>query len=319
MADVSTTVRLMYSGQDEISTFKEGSEQYPVTMQLLTEQRDNPEVLARLMVPSAKVGQVRLENIAAIQRGAGPASLWRYNREFQVSVNANVAAGYPLDAAAAYTVRSIKAVGLPPGYSYSFSGQVKLLEETTFNMVLAILLASIFMYMVLAAQFESFSHPFIIMLTLPLSIPFALFSLWITGRALSLWSALGVFLLLGIVKKNGILQVDYTNRLRGEGMPLGEALLEANRVRLRPILMTTFSIVAGLIPVAVGIGAGSEQRAAIAVTIIGGQTLCLLLTLLVVPVAYSYLAELEAVPWAGMLGSTWGRLRASVMRMFGSF
>jgi len=319
MADVSSTVRLMYSGQDEISTFKEGSEQYPVTMQLLTEQRDNPDVLARLMVPSSKVGQVRLENVATIQRGSGPASLWRYNREFQVSVNANVVAGYPLDAAAAYTVKSIKAVGLPPGYSYLFSGQVKLLEETTFNLVLAILLASIFMYMVLAAQFESFSHPFIIMLTLPLSIPFALFSLWVTGRALSLWSALGVFLLLGIVKKNGILQVDYTNRLRGEGMPLREALLEANRVRLRPILMTTFSIVAGLIPVALGIGAGSEQRAAIAVTIIGGQTLCLLLTLLVVPVAYSYLAELEAVPWMDMLATRWGRLRAGVTRMFSSF
>ena len=133
------------------------------------------------------------------------------------------------------------------------------------------------------------------MLTLPLSIPFALFSLWITGRAFSLWSALGMFLLLGIVKKNGILQVDYTNRLRAEGTPLREAILEANRVRLRPILMTTLSIVAGLIPVAIGIGAGSEQRASIAVTIIGGQTLCLLLTLLVVPVAYSYLAELEQI------------------------
>src|SRR5207253_3673830 len=122
------------------------------------------------------------------------------------------------------------------------------------NMILAVLLASIFMYMVLAAQFESFSYPFIIMLTLPLSIPFALFSLWITHRSLNLWSMLGVFLLLGIVKKNGILQVDYTNRLRSEGIPLREALLEANRVRLRPILMTTFSIVAGLIPVALGIG-----------------------------------------------------------------
>jgi HAE1 family hydrophobic/amphiphilic exporter-1 len=175
---------------------------------------------------------------------------------------------------------------------------VKVLEETTWNLVLAMLLASIFMYMVLAAQFESFSHPFIIMLTLPLSIPFALFSLWITGRALSLWSALGVFLLLGIVKKNGILQVDYTNRLRAEGKPVREAILEANRVRLRPILMTTLSIVAGLIPVAIGIGAGSEQRASIAVTIIGGQTLCLVLTLLVVPVAYSYLAELESISWA---------------------
>ena len=297
MTDVSDAVRLFYSGEDEITRFKEGSEQYPVTMQLLQQQRDNPDVLARMMVPSAKLGQVRLENVASITRGAGPATLQRYNREFQVSVYANVAAGYPLDLAASHTVQSIKEVGLPAGYSYLFSGQVKVLEETTWNLILAMALASIFMYMVLAAQFESFTYPFIIMLTLPLSIPFALFSLWITGRALSLWSALGMFLLLGIVKKNGILQVDYTNRLRSAGMPVREAILEANRVRLRPILMTTLSIIAGLIPVAIGIGAGSEQRASIAVTIIGGQTLCLLLTLLVVPVAYSYLAELEQVPW----------------------
>ncbi len=297
MTDVSDAVRLFYSGEDEITRFKEGSEQYPVTMQLLPEQRDNPDVLARMMVPSTKLGQVRLENVASIARGVGPATLWRYNREFQVSVFANVATGYPLDLAAAHTVQSIREVGLPAGYSYRFSGQVKVLEETTWNLVLAMLLASIFMYMVLAAQFESFTYPFIIMLTLPLSVPFALFSLWITGRALSLWSALGMFLLLGIVKKNGILQVDYTNRLRAEGMRVGDAILEANRVRLRPILMTTLSIIAGLIPVAIGIGAGSEQRASIAVTIIGGQTLCLLLTLLVVPVAYSYLAEFETAPW----------------------
>jgi HAE1 family hydrophobic/amphiphilic exporter-1 len=312
MTDVSDAVRLFYSGEDEITRFKEGSEQYPVTMQLLPEQRDNPDVLSRMMVPSAKLGQVRLENVASIARGVGPATLWRYNREFQVSVYANVAAGYPLDLAAAHTVQSIKEVGLPAGYNYLFSGQVKVLEETTWNLVLAMLLASIFMYMVLAAQFESFTYPFIIMLTLPLSVPFALFSLWITGRALSLWSALGMFLLLGIVKKNGILQVDYTNRLRAEGMPVGEAILEANRVRLRPILMTTLSIIAGLIPVAVGIGAGSEQRASIAVTIIGGQALCLLLTLLVVPVAYSYLAEFEAVPWSEWASRVFGRARGVV-------
>jgi len=309
MTDVSDAVRLFYSGEDEITRFKEGSEQYPVTMQLLPAQRDNPDVLARMMVPSAKLGQVRLENVATIQRGAGPATLQRYNREFQVSVYANVAAGYPLDLAAAHTVEAIKEGGLPAGYSYTFTGQVKVLDETTWNLLLAMLLASIFMYMVLAAQFESFSHPFIIMLTLPLSVPFALFSLWITGRALSLWSALGMFLLLGIVKKNGILQVDYTNRLRATGMPLREAILEANRVRLRPILMTTLSIIAGLIPVAIGIGAGSEQRASIAVTIIGGQTLCLLLTLLVVPVAYSYLAELEAVSWTEWAPRLFSRVR----------
>jgi len=312
MSDVSDAVRLFYSGEDEITRFKEGSEQYPVTMQLLQAQRDNPDVLARMMVPSTKLGQVRLENVATIARGAGPATLWRYNREFQVSVFANVASGYPLDLGAAHTIQSIHEVGLPPGYSYRFSGQVKILEETTWNLLLAMLLASIFMYMVLAAQFESFSYPFIIMLTLPLSVPFALFSLWITGRALSLWSALGMFLLLGIVKKNGILQVDYTNRLRATGMPVREAILEANRVRLRPILMTTLSIVAGLIPVAIGIGAGSEQRASIAVTIIGGQTLCLLLTLLVVPVAYSYLAEFDALPWGEVARRILGRTRDSV-------
>src|SRR5216110_1323757 len=312
MTDVSDAVRLFYSGEDEITRFKEGSEQYPVTMQLLPEQRDNPDVLARMMVPSTKLGQVRLENVASIGRGAGPASLQRYNREFQVSVFANVGSGYPLDLDAAHTVQSIKEVGLPAGYSYLFSGQVKVLEETTWNLLLAMLLASIFMYMVLAAQFESFTYPYILMLTLPLSVPFALFSLWITGRALSLWSALGMFLLLGIVKKNGILQVDYTNRLRAQGMPVREAILEANRVRLRPILMTTLSIIAGLIPVAIGIGAGSEQRASIAVTIIGGQTLCLLLTLLVVPVAYSYLAEFEAAPWADWAARLLGRVRSSV-------
>src|SRR5262252_6654272 len=170
MTDVSDAVRLFYSGEDEITRFKEGSEQYPVIMQLAERQRDNPDVLAQMMVPSSKLGQVRLENVATIVRGAGPATLWRYNREFEVTVYANVASGYPLDLAATHTVQSIRQIGLPAGYSYRFTGQVKVLEETTWNLILAMLLASIFMYMVLAAQFESFSHPFIIMLTLPLSI-----------------------------------------------------------------------------------------------------------------------------------------------------
>jgi HAE1 family hydrophobic/amphiphilic exporter-1 len=161
-------------------------------------------------------------------------------------------------------------------------------------MLLAFGLASIFMYMVLAAQFESLVHPFIILLTLPLSIPFALISLIATGRSLNLFSALGVLLLLGIVKKNGILQIDYMNRLRDQGLSIYDAVIEANRVRLRPILMTTFSIIAGLIPTAIGIGAGASQRSAIAVTIIGGQTLCLLLTLLVVPIGYSYVEDVKA-------------------------
>ena len=293
VSDIASAVRLLMSGEDEISTYKEGSEQYPVTMRLLPSQRDNPDALSRLLVPSARLGLIRLDSIAKIERGLGPSRLDRFNRQFAVGVYGNSAQGRSLGEAAAQTQEAIARVGLPPGYDFKFSGQVKILEETTMNMILAISLASIFMYMVLAAQFESLVHPFIILLTLPLSIPFALLSLIGTGRTLNLFSALGVLLLLGIVKKNGILQIDYMNRLRDQGYPLREAILEANRTRLRPILMTTFSIVAGLIPTAVGIGAGASQRSAIAVTIIGGQTLCLLLTLLVVPVGYSMVEDVK--------------------------
>ncbi len=292
-SDVASAVRLMISGEDQISTYKEGDEQYDVTLQLLPEQQKDREMLERLMIPSAKVGQVRLDNLAAIQHGLGPSRIERFNRQFQVSVNANNAPDFPLDLAARTVNDEIRKVGLPNGYTSRLIGTVKILDETTANLIVAFLLASIFMYMVLAAQFESFLHPFTIMLALPLSIPFALLSLWLTGRTLNLWSALGVLLLLGIVKKNGILQVDYTNKLRDQGVPLREAILQANHVRLRPILMTTFSIIGGLIPTAIGIGAGSAQRSAIAVTIIGGQSLCLLLTLVVTPVAYSIFAELE--------------------------
>jgi HAE1 family hydrophobic/amphiphilic exporter-1 len=307
----------MIAGQDQISTYKEGDEQYDVTLQLLPEQQKNPEILARLAIPSSKVGQVRLESIASIERGVGPARIERYNRQFQAQIFANNAPGFPLDAAARAAGDEIRKAGLPPGYGFKFTGSVKILDETTHNLIIAFLLASIFMYMVLAAQFDSFLHPFTIMLSLPLAIPFALLSLWLTGRTLNLWSSLGVLLLLGIVKKNGILQVDYTNKLREEGMTLREAILQANHVRLRPILMTTLAIVAGLIPTALGIGAGSAQRSAVAVTIIGGQMLCLLPTLLITPVAYSLLAEAEirgirfGPSWLGRL---WETVRPAALR-----
>ena len=294
VSDVASAVRLLMSGEDEISTFKELGEQYPVTIRLMPGQRDDPELLSRLLVPSAKLGLIRLDSIARLERGVGPSRIDRVGRQYAISFYGNPAPGYTLGEAAAAVSRVVDEMDLPVGVRLAFSGQVKILEETTANMVLAIGLASIFMYMVLAAQFESLVHPFIILLTLPLSVPFALVSLIATGRSLNLFSALGVLLLLGIVKKNGILQVDYMNRLLAAGKPLREAILEANRVRLRPILMTTFSIIAGLIPTAVAIGTGAATRSAIAVTIIGGQLLCLLLTLLVVPVSYSYVEDAKA-------------------------
>ena len=297
VSDIATAVRLLMSGEDQISTFKEESEQYPVMIRLAPGQRDDPEILSRLLVPSAKLGLIRLDSIAKLERGLGPSRVDRQNRQFAVGIYGNVAAGHALGEAAQKAQESVERAGLPPGYRLLFSGQVKILEETTQNMLMALGLASIFMYMVLAAQFESLVHPLIILLTLPLSIPFALLSLIATGRTLNLFSALGVLLLLGIVKKNGILQIDYMNHLRAEGMALRPAVLEANRVRLRPILMTTLAIIAGLIPTAVGHGAGASQRSAIAVTIIGGQALCLLLTLLVVPVTYEIVEHVKL--WVG--------------------
>ena len=292
MATVGNTLRLAVAGDDQISFYKEGQEQYPIKIRVLENQRRDAEEIGRLTVPSVN-GPVRIDNIAKVQRGLGPSALQRSNRQFTVMMTADVAPGHALDEASNDVRRMLAGLGMPPTMSFRLQGQSKILDETTANLILAIGLAMIFVYMVLAAQFESFIQPVVIMLVLPISVPFALFTLWVTGRTLNLWSALGMLLLLGIVKKNSILQVDYANTLRSRGMPLREAVIVACRTRLRPILMTTFAIVAGLIPTALGLGIGGTGRAAIAMTIIGGQSLCLLLTLLLVPVAYVRFDALE--------------------------
>jgi HAE1 family hydrophobic/amphiphilic exporter-1 len=292
MATVGNTLRLAVAGDDRISFYKEGQEQYPVKVRVLENQRRDAEEIGRLTVPSA-TGPVRIDNIAKIERGLGPSALQRSNRQFTVMLSADVAPGHALDEASSDVRRMLAGLNMPAEMSFRLQGQAKILDETTANLILAIGLAMIFVYMVLASQFESFVQPIVIMLVLPIAVPFALFTLWATGRTLNLWSALGMLLLLGIVKKNSILQVDYANTLRAEGMPLREAVVEACRTRLRPILMTTFAIIAGLIPTALGLGIGGTGRAAIAMTIIGGQTLCLFLTLLLVPVAYVKFDALE--------------------------
>jgi HAE1 family hydrophobic/amphiphilic exporter-1 len=304
------------SGDDEISFFKEGQEQYPVKIRVLESQRGDIAEIGRLTVPSA-TGPVRIDNIARLERGLGPTTLSRTDRQFAVNLIADVAPGHALDEASNDVRTMLAGLDMPPTMSFSLRGQSRILDETTANMVMAIGLAMIFVYMVLASQFESFLQPIVIMLVLPIAVPFALFTLWVTGRTLNLWSALGMLLLLGIVKKNSILQVDYANVLRARGMPIREAIVEACRTRLRPILMTTAAIIAGLIPTSLGIGIGGTGRAAIAVTIIGGQSLCLFLTLLLVPVAYVKFDALEqamvgdgARAWLSKVSAaTVGRLR----------
>jgi HAE1 family hydrophobic/amphiphilic exporter-1 len=297
MATIGNTLRLAVAGDDQISFYKEGQEQYPIKIRVLENQRRDAQEIGRLTVPSP-TGPVRIDNIARIEAGLGPSALQRSNRQFTVQLNASVAPGHALDEASNDIRRIMTELNLPPTMSFRLQGQSKILDETTTNLILAIALAMIFVYMVLAAQFESFIQPIVIMLVLPISVPFALFTLWITHRTLNLWSALGMLLLLGIVKKNSILQVDYANTLRAEGMPLREAIVEACRTRLRPILMTTSAIIAGLIPTSLGLGIGGTGRAAIAVTVIGGQSLCLFLTLLLVPVAYVKFDALEQTGWS---------------------
>jgi len=305
MATIGNTLRLAVAGDDQISNFREGAERYPVKIRVLENQRRDIEQIGRLTVPSA-TGPVRIDNIAKLERGLGPSALQRSNRQFTVSLQADMAPGHALDEASSDIRKMLAGLNMPADMSFRLQGQSKILDETTANMIMAIGLAMIFVYMVLASQFESFVQPIVIMLALPIAVPFALFTLWATGRTLNLWSALGMLLLLGIVKKNSILQVDYANTLRAAGMPLREAIVEACRTRLRPILMTTFAIIAGLIPTALGLGIGGTGRAAIAVTVIGGQSLCLFLTLLLVPVAYMKFDSLEQTAlnrsWRELLG-----------------
>ena len=316
MATVGNTLRLAVSGDDQISFYKESAEQYPVKMRVLENQRGDIQEIGRLTVPSV-TGPVRIDNIARLERGLGPTTLQRSNRQFTVSLIADIAEGHALDEASNDVRQMLANLKMPSTMSFRLQGQSKILDETTANLIMAISLAMIFVYMVLASQFESFLQPIVIMLVLPIAVPFALFTLWITGRTLNLWSALGMLLLLGIVKKNSILQVDYANVLRARGVPLREAIVDACRTRLRPILMTTTAIIAGLLPTSFGIGTGGTGRSAIAVTIIGGQALCLFLTLLLVPVAYVKFDALEraivgekAKAWLGKVSAaTVGRLR----------
>jgi HAE1 family hydrophobic/amphiphilic exporter-1 len=318
MATVGNTLRMAVSGDDRISFYKEGQEQYPIKLRVLEDQRRDAQEIGALTVPSPN-GPVRIDNIARIERGLGPTTLQRSNRQFTIMMTTALAPGHALDEASNDVRQMLAGLNMPPEMSFRLQGQSKVLDETTANMILAIGLAMIFVYMVLAAQFESFLQPVIIMLVVPIAVPFALLTLWATDRTLNLWSALGMLLLLGIVKKNSILQVDYANTLRAAGMPMREAIVQACRTRLRPILMTTFAIIAGLIPTALGIGIGGTGRAAIAVTIIGGQALCLFLTLLVTPVAYEQLIGLEetlvggrAKAWLEKFSAaTAGRLRST--------
>lgn len=301
---IASTLNVLVGGEP-IGKYKEGDDQYDVWLRAEKSYRGDPEAVDALTIPSSKAGLVRLSNVAQLDPAVGPTTIDRYGRQRQIVVLANLK-GIALGDAIQEIDEYVKSLDLAPGYRHEFIGRAKMLAESNTNFVVAFLLSFLFMYMVLAAQFESLVHPITILLALPLTLPFAFLSLWMLRTNLDIYAVFGLFMLFGIVKKNGILQIDYTNVLRAQGKDRDAAILEANHTRLRPILMTTLMLVAAMVPIALGQGPGAGSRASMAKVIIGGQALSLLLTLLVTPVAYSLWDDLTRI-WSRFSSWIFGR------------
>ncbi len=290
--DIAGALRTLVGGQI-VGSYKESDDQYDVWLRAGQADRATAEAIDQVMLrrspatPGGRGELVQLSNFVRLEESRGPNQIDRFQRQRRVTIQANLGPDYSLGEGRKAAEQAVRSLELPPGYSVVFVGRAKQMDETLQNFLYAFIVAVVFMYMILAAQFEHFIYPVSIMLAVPLALPFALGWMLFLGEQLNFFAIFGLFMLVGIVKKNGILQVDYTNTLRAGGMACEEAILLANKVRLRPILMTTMLLVVSMVPIALGQGPGAGGRASMAKVIIGGQMLCLLLTLLVTPVSYS--------------------------------
>ena len=294
--DIAEALRLMVGGDEKVSRFRDETinEDYDVQLRLSLDDRRGGDTISQLFVPSTKIGLVRVDSIVDFRESNSSSRIDRLDRQRQVSLRANVAPGFALADRLEALQAEVDKMNMPSAYSVTISGRGRELQRTFKEFIIAFLLSIAFMYMILASQFESLIHPVTILLSLPLAIPFALISLWAFDDTLNLYSALGILVLFGVVKKNSILQIDHMNGLRAKGLTRYDAIIEANRDRLRPILMTTLALVAGMLPLALGTGPGAEERRSIAIVVIGGQSLSLMLTLLVTPVAYLIFDDIGA-------------------------
>jgi len=293
-AAIAQAVRFMVAGQVATRIDHDG-DRYDVRVQLPEAMR-NTQDLARV-APQLRTASGQLVDFASVahfEEASGPSQIDRYQRHRVVTVYANLE-DLPLGDAM-NEVRAVTASVVPPGVTFDFGGNGKMLGESISSMGLALFLAIIFVYMILASQFESFIHPFTIMASLPFAVVGALAGLWVAGMSLSLFAMIGFIMLMGLVTKNAILLVDFAIQKMGEGSSMLDALEEAGATRLRPILMTTLAMVFGMLPVALGHGQGGEVRAPMGVIVIGGLITSTILTLVVVPVIFTYMEALRKVP-----------------------
>lgn len=321
VASIASALRTLVGGDEQVTTYREGDDRYNVMLRVQQKFRNSPEALKSLYVPSQQLGNVPLTNVVILSEGTGPSQIDRYNRQRQITIGANVLRGQSQSGVIEEINRITAGLNIPAEYRTGLIGRSRELERSGFYFLIAFVMAFLFMYIVLAAQFESFIDPVTILISLPLAVPFGLLALFVTGENFSvIFGSLGILMLFGIVKKNAILQIDHIKSLRREGVARADAIFRGCRDRLRPILMTTASLVAGMIPLALGTGPGSGSSRSVAVIVIFGQTLCLLLTLLVTPVFYSLFDDLIHSPawarWAGAFRRRSRRWQAAIASRF---
>lgn len=291
--DIGQTLNLALAEQRFGYFLREGR-QYYVLGALMREQRDENPDLQSLFVPGRNGAPVRLDNVARLTEAVSPPQLFRFNRYSSATISAGLNPGYSLGQGVA-AMEQIAHEVLDETFKTDLAGEARDLRETGSGSIFAFLFALVLIYFVLAAQFESYRDPLAILITVPLSLAGAMGLLWLFGQTLNIFSQIGIIMLIGLVTKNGILVVEFANQQRDLGLPPLEAVREAAVARLRPVLMTSFSTILGILPIALALGAGAESRRSMGIAVVGGLLVGTALTLLVIPAIYTFLTAKNRV------------------------